>query len=696
MKSEKLSEKRKSGMKKSLKYFLLSLAVAALYSSCLITQQAKTGDMLFQEKKYSEAADLLKTEFAKEQDPAVRGKKAFTIGECYRYSGQPLDAEQWYKTASELGDDSRAKYLYALMLKQNEKYEEAVKAFNDYLKESPFDEEARSEVEACNAAIQWKKADSKTTVTNVDALNSQAFDYAPAPYGKNGIVFTSDRADATGSETYGWTGQKFSDLYISYKDAGGKYGAPTPFSEKINSPFNEGAACFSKDFTECYFTRCGSLLTTNDYCHIFYSYRNGDEWSDPAEILIFSDSCNVSQPFLSADGKELYVSSDVDGGYGGKDLYVLTKNSDGAWSNAQNLGPNINTSGDEVFPQISADGKLLFASNGQEGMGGLDIFSASKLNKQWNSVQNLRSPINSGADDFGLVYEKVKPEDHYKIKSQGYFISDRPGGKGKDDVYFFVEGKIKVFLVKGSVTEKKFAEDGNPNSNVVGFSSMPASEVTLVALDEKGNPIPNSQRTTRSDAKGRFQFLAETDKTYKVSASKQDYFTKSETTNTNDFQKQDKDTVVATVQLVLDKIFKNIQVNISNIYYDYNKANIRPDAAKVLDTLVTVLKENTNVKVEIGSHTDSRGNDAYNMRLSVARAQSVVKYLVDHGIDAANLSAKGYGETQPTNKCLNGVKCTEEEYQANRRTTFKVTAASFSIESSAPQNIVVDSSAIKK
>src|SRR6266513_3096284 len=229
-------------MTKSQGYFLVLIALTIVWSSCLITQQAKTGDMLIQEKKYSEAADLLKTEYGKESDPAVRAKKALIIGECYRLSGQTIEAEQWYKTASETGDDSKAKYLYALMLKTNEKYEEAVKAFNDYLKESPFDEEARSEVEACNLAIQWKKADSKTSVADLDALNSIAFDYAPALYGKNGIVFTSDRTDATGSETYGWTGEKFSDLYVAYKDARGKFGAPLPFSEKINSPYNEGAA----------------------------------------------------------------------------------------------------------------------------------------------------------------------------------------------------------------------------------------------------------------------------------------------------------------------------------------------------------------------------------------------------------------------------------------------------------------------
>jgi len=389
-------------MKMQSFFYLVFSITLLLISSCLITQQAKTGDMLFQEKKYAEASDLLKTEFNNEQDPNIRGKKAFTIAECYRLSGQPLAAEEWYKTAANISDDSRAKYMYAYMLKTNEKYEEAVKAFNAYLKESPFDDEAKSEVEECELAAQWKKTESKTKVTDLTEINSDAFDYSPVIYVKNGLVFTSDRSDATGSETYGWTGEKFSDLYISYRDAKGNFGSPAPFSDKINSDFNEGTIAFNRDLNECYFTRCdagqpvasesNTGTVKNYYCHIYTSIRNGDEWSDPQPVTIFNDSCNVVQPFLSRDGKELYISSDVDGGYGGKDLYVLTKDAEGNWGNPQNLGTNVNTSGDEVFPYVSDDGKLYFASNGQMGMGGLDIFVAMKINKQWNNVQNLRSP----------------------------------------------------------------------------------------------------------------------------------------------------------------------------------------------------------------------------------------------------------------------------------------------------------------
>ena len=548
--------------------------------------------------------------------------------------------------------------------------------------------EARSEVEACNLALQWKNAKSATTIENIDAINSLAFDYAPVFYGKNELVFTSDRSNAAGNDIFGWTGQKFSDLFITTRDEKGNFTEPTAFTDVLNSAYNEGAACFSKDFSECYFTRCGSSQTIDDYCKIFYSYRNGDTWSDPQALLIFNDSTNVSQPFLSADGKELYVSSDADGGYGGKDLYILTKNAEG-WENPQNLGPNINTTGDETFPYLADDGKLYFASNGQMGMGGLDIFSASRVKNQWANVQNLKSPINSGADDFGLTFEKVKPENQYKIKSQGFFTSNRPGGKGHDDIYHFTEEKVKVFIVNGDVVEKKFATENDPNSAITGYAPMENVDVTLNMMDEKATGNTKTQ-TAKSGKNGEFKFLAEAEKTYKVTAAKPDYFSESEQASTIGFTAADKDTVIATVRIILDKIYKNVQVNLSNIYYDYNKANIRADAALVLDTLVILLQENPGVKVEIGSHTDSRGNDAYNMKLSQARAQSVVDYLAQHGIDAQRLSAKGYGESQPVNECLNGVKCTEEQHQANRRTTFKVLSDSFMLESTQPKEIIQD------
>ncbi len=676
-------------MKITGRYLFAFVSLIFLFSSCLITKQTKTGETLFAEKQYTLAADLLQSEFNRESEPSIKAKKAFMIAECYRLNSETESAEKWYKTAFTLNDDPRSQYLYGSMQKSNEKYTEAAATFTEYLKQSPFDDQARSEVEACNMAQQWKNSASGTTITNVEALNSPAYDYAPVFFGKNDLVFTSDRSAAAGNDIYGWTGEKFSDLFLSSKDDKGNFGAPVPFSEVLNSPYNEGASCFSKDFTECYFTRCGSNQTDNDYCKIYYSYKTDDSWSDPQSIQVFNDSSNVSQPFLSADGKELYIAADVDGGYGGKDIYVLTKTAEG-WGNPLNLGPNVNTTGEETFPYLAEDGKLYFASNGQMGMGGLDIFSASRIKNQWGNVQNLKSPVNSGADDLAIMFEKVNPKDQYKIKSQGFFVSNRPGGKGHDDIYHFTEEKVKVYLVSGDVVEKIFEKENNPNSRITGYMPLAAIDVTVNMLDEKGNPVPKSQQVIKADKNGAFRFKAEAEKIYRVSASKPEYFSKSETASTMGFTVIDKDTVTATVRILLDRIYKNVQVNLSNIYYDYNKANIREDAAKVLDTLVVLLHENPAVQVEIGSHTDSRGKDAYNLRLSQARAQSVVDYLVLNGIDPLRLTAKGYGETQPVNGCINGVKCTEEQFQENRRTTFKVLSDTFMLESTRPDEIIVD------
>jgi tetratricopeptide (TPR) repeat protein len=363
----------------------------SLFSVLSYYKTDQNGETLFAEKQYTLAADLLQSEFNKESEPSVKARKAFLIGECYRFSSQTTEAERWYKTAAEINRDPRSEFLYALMLKNNEKYKEASDAFTEYLKESPFDEEARSEVEACNLAQQWIAAKSNYQVTDIEAINSQAYDYAPVLYGKNGLVFTSDRSNASGSEIYGWTGEKFSDLYIAARDQNGNYNAPESFSEVLNSAFNEGAVSFNKDFSECYFTRCGSNQTVNDYCRIYYSYREGDSWTEPQALPIFNDSTNVSQPFLTDDGKELYVSSDADGGYGGKDLYVLTRTAEG-WGSPLNLGPGINTPGDESFPYLDEAGKLYFASNGHLGMGGLDIFSGSHLKNQWGKCSEYEIP----------------------------------------------------------------------------------------------------------------------------------------------------------------------------------------------------------------------------------------------------------------------------------------------------------------
>ncbi len=667
-------------------FFILLFSLTV--SSCFLIQNIKSGETLFQEKKFTVAADKLKSEFDVEPAQDVKARKAFLIGECYRFSNQTLEAERWYKTAQSLNYDAIATYDYALMLKANGKYDDAIEQFKEYIQQVPFNDDASKQLKSTQQALDWQKNPSAYVVKNVEALNSPAFDYAPVLYKDGAIIFTSDRGDAAGTQTYGWTGEKFSDLFYSLPDGNGSYKSSLPLSAVINSKYNEGAVCFNKDFSELFFTRCGTDNITNDYCKIFETTMNATgEWNTPQSLPLFEDSTNVSQPFLTADGKELYFSSDSREGYGGKDLFITRRQADGTWSEPENLGPNINTTGDEAFPYI-ANGKLYFASNGQPGMGGMDIFSATKTGKQWMNPVNLRAPINSAADDFGLILIPVPNERKKEVKETGLFTSTRPGGKGNDDIYSFELPRIKLYQLEVQVKEKVFANPSDPNSPVTGTVALQNAMVSLFDATQAGRL--DSLNRYATDATGKFTLTISPEKIYKLTASKPNYFSKSENFSSLGFSSRDNDTIKESVTIVLDKIYKNVQITLSNIYYDYNKWNIRPDAALVLDTLVTLLNENPTVSVQLGSHTDSRGNDNFNMNLSQKRAQSCVDYLVAHGIAKERLTAKGYGETQLVNGCGNGVPCTEEEHQKNRRTTFQVTGDTMNIDSKEPDKIIVD------
>ena len=677
-----------------MKKLTIIIAAVALLSSCFLAQQGqKTGDVAYTEKQYAVAAGLYEKELsASEPTDPDRARKTYLIAECYRLSSQTQLAEQWYAKAADMTYNvSDAIWWYAEMLKADEKYTDAIQQFNVYSKEQPDKvDDANREIAACKDAIAWAKANTSYTIKNLDKVNSPEYDYAPAVYKDNSMVFTSDRSNSKG--LYGWTGKDYSDLYISKPDGKGGYGDAALFSKALSSPFNDGAACFNKDYTECYFTRCGNADKTNDYCHIFKSVWKADssDWSKPVMIPFFADTFNVSQPCLSPDGKELYFSSDAAGGFGGKDLYVSQRNSDGTWGEAENLGATINTAGEDVFPYVAPDGKLYFSSNGRGGMGGLDIYYTTKTKNGWSVPQNMKYPFNSGGDDFGLVFLPLNSGDKDSIKLKGLFTSNRGGGKGFDDIYMFYIKNVKYYALNGVTLQKQFSTVDDPNSQQTGTTTLAHCEVQLNVIDPQTQQ-PTMVAQTKSDTNGKFMFKIDPEKNYKVTATKPGYFSHSENFSSIGFSK--KDSMVGKVQLVLDKIYTNKMIVIHNIYYDYDKWNIRQDAKKSLDTVVQLLKENPNIKVEIGSHTDQRGSDAYNNDLSQKRAQSVVDYLISQGINEQRLTAHGYGKTQLVVDCN---PCTEEQYQLNRRTTFKVTSADFNLESVQPKNVVVDSSALKK
>jgi len=680
-------------MKIYVKYLFILFSIL-LISSCSATQKIKDGNAAFQQKSYALAANLFKTEFNDEADPKQKAYKAFMTGESYRLSNKTQEAEKWYATALELEyEQPVVKLNYGLMLMANEKYNQAITQFYEYSRDDPFNKQKALELaKACKEASKWQSARSNMTLTNLSYINTDANEYAPVFFKNKDLVFTSDKFDALGGDTYNWTGEKFSDIFISKREANGEYRTNVSFSPQINSGFNDGTPAFNENFDLMYFTRCGSQGKKDDFCKIYESTFDGAYWSNPIPVNLFGDTVNTGTPWLSKDGNTMIFAADVPAaGYGGKDLYITTYEENN-WTTPRNLGNEINTQGDEMFPYVDDEGTLYFSSSGHPGMGGLDIFSAQKSGKIWKNVVNLKPPINSGADDFAIIFEKIKPKDENDpVRSSGYFSSSREGGKGGDDLYHFLLANENIFRLDGIVLEKIFENPADPNSKVIDFEPLPGTLLTLKKY-EGGLKLID---TVLADKFGKFGFDLEPNSNYKLAAEKENYFTQSQEVTTRGLRDLENILITIKVRVLMERIYEEKEIVIENIYYDYDSTVLRADSKPILDTIVTLLNENPEVIVEIGSHTDSRGSDEYNMVLSQGRAESVVRYMIEKGIDPKRVRAKGYGETKLVNNCGNDIPCTEEEHQRNRRTTFKVLSEKLVIESITPDSIRVDEAPTK-
>ncbi|MGC3966921.1 MAG: OmpA family protein [Pirellulales bacterium] len=333
-----------------------------------------------------------------------------------------------------------------------------------------------------------------------------------------------------------------------------------------------------------------------------------------------------------------------------------------------------------MFPWVDERGNLYYASNGFPGMGGLDIFRAHKTRRGFDKAANLRYPINSGGDDFGFVIERTKPRSlNDSIITVGFFTSNRKGGKGGDDIYSFGEKWVNLYVLQGLVEAKIYADSTNPDSEILGL--VPVEKATIIIQSS------TDSFTVSSDSVGRFTANLKAEMDYKITYTKPTYFAKNDYVTTKGKRSSDSTTIIIPTYGELEKIFPQKQILIPNIYYDYDKATLRPESKLVLDSILSFFSDNPDLKIEIGSHTDARGSDEYNQKLSQERAQSVVDYLIENGVSSERLQAHGYGETQLVNRCGNGVDCTEEEHQQNRRTTFRVVGMGLVIESATPENI---------
>ena len=667
-----LADSKPSNM--NFRSLIFLFLVFAFIASCKYTQKITTGKMAFERMQYAVAVDLLQKEYKKEESRVEKGKLAFMLGESYKKMNKPTSSISWYKTAfdNQYGVDALKEYAYGL--KKNEQYQEAMGAFKELGIEIGSPYEYRKEITACKIAIDWKKQGKERAEYEIELakFNSTSAEYAPTMYEGNQLVITSDRSASTGDDTYNWTGNNFSDLFIVNPNSN----SVEAFDKNINTPNNEGTVCFNNDFTEMYFTRCFDEEDKDYFCKLMMSTREGNSWSVPIVLNFTQQNINYGHPALSEDGGSLYFAANHPEGWGGYDIYVSERTPDG-WDEPRLLGRNINTPADEKFPSLDGD-TLYFSSEGHTGMGGLDIFKTYKTNKnKWAPPHNLKAPINSGADDFGFVIDPGFRKSKDEIKA-GYFSSSRVDGEGNDDIYRFVKVVLpplpKVeeppkeivykMILEGYVLEKIFAEAGNPNSKVLGRKPLGDSKVDIM--------VGNTKKTVTVGEDGMFSLELDEETDYNFFASHEGYLNNSERFSSKGIAKDPNNPITKyEVEIVLDKIFKDKEITLENIYYDFDQWFIRDDAKPTLNELANTLLENPTVRIEMASHTDCRGNPGYNRNLSQKRAQSAVDYLIERGVAIDRLEAKGYGENAPAVDCLCS-RCTEVEHQANRRTTFKV------------------------
>ncbi len=673
--------------------FCLLMVCLLFVASCKLFEVPTDATTAYQNKQYSVASKLLIEEYNKESDLIKKSNIAYQIGESFRMVNNTKSAETWYAKALDYSSEPAVLFKSGLMLKANGKYKEAIGQFREYALNNPIDAvRATKERQACQQALEWQKAKTDYKILPLQGINSMASDYAPVLYSNKQLVFTSDRDESVGDDQFGWTGNKYSDLFVADFLNEVTYENPVQFGDSINTAFNEGVVSFTSDFNTIYFTACGSPNEKDDFCQIYVTSKGEEgKWRTPIQVVLFEeDTINVGHPYITPNGKELYFAADAPDSYGDKDIYMSTVTPEGLWSYPKNLGPEINTENYEGFPYIGTDGRLYFASNGHYGMGGLDIYRADREKKRWTNIENLKAPINSSADDFGIMFFPfIEPAMMDKIEAVGYLSSARNGGKGGDDIYKFVleipeeppvvvvdtpkisvpvVPKEPIYVLEGKVFQKILANPEDPNSGVVRREPIPTAVVEILGLS--ANSRIGKRLVTDDD--GFFSLKVEKDTDYKVRASSAGFLASSVNASTKGKTAAPGETVKTYVEITLDRVFIQKSVNLQNIYYDLDKWFIREDAKPALSQVASVMLENATLVVEMGSHTDSRGKDSYNLELSQKRANSAVDYLTSKGIERGRLMAKGYGETQLTNECEDGVQCGEEQHQANRRTTFKV------------------------
>ncbi len=636
-------------IKKFTRFFFLLLAFYLL-PIMLFSDDIKKADKLYRQLDYKYALEIY--EKIMQSNPSMG--IAERIASCYRLMNNTEAAEIWYKKVIEYPESEASNYKYcADALKQNGKYDEAASYYSLWgNKDSQYKAEAQRQANMCEVAKTWAlNPDIGAKLENTISFNSSNSDFSPTRIG-NQLYFVSDRFQNGNKKEkiFGWTGNPYLKIYVS--DITSQ--AVDLLEGNINKGYHSGPMAFYPSADTLIFTRAippsANDKTTHGKQMLILAVKKKNKWLEKSKLTFdLKSKFSMQHPALSPDGQVLYFVSDMPGGFGGMDLYFSEKQADGTWSKPQNCGKEVNTPMDEAFPSVRQDGKFYFASSGHIGMGGLDIFSADGDKNSFKNVENLRAPINSPKDDFGIVFN-----DDLKT---GYLSSNRTGGVGLDDIYKFTIGikaepkKELLFAVNGMVVEKG---SNNPIADV---------EVLLI------NSNTGAERKIKSDAQGLFKFDLDKETDYIIRGNPLQYFTSQ---SGNISTKGAKQSTLYEVRFELERSKDVFTVKLNNIFYDFNKWNIRADAVADLEKVNKFLADMPTVGMELLAHTDSRGSAKYNMALSQKRANSAKDYLVNAGTAADRLNAIGKGETELLNQCADGVKCTAIQHQQNRRTEFKI------------------------
>lgn len=615
-------------------------ALLVLLVSACANQQFKKGLKSYDNLAYADAITQL--EKALEKD-STNAEAIITLADAYRLTNDYGKAEKMYQKVVTLPESkSEHKLQYARILMSANKHDQAANMLRLYLKDKPDDNVAKSLLEASNYIELFKEDTGAYQLTELPLLTNASM-MSPVKY-KSGIAYAAERVG--GGKTNPWTGYTYYSIYHTQME-NDQWQPQSKIMQGVSGKYHEGPITFNAAQDHAVITRSnyksGSKLESNEEdinnFGLFETRLVEGKWTDPKPMPFNSTEYSVGHGSLSADGKTLYFTSDMPGGHGKSDLYVSTFDGT-SWSNPTNLGPTINTAGSEVFPTLHKDSVLYFSSDGQPSLGGLDIFKTTKAGSKWSTPSNMNFPINSTADDFTIL---INEDD-----TTGFLTSNR---KGNDRIFHFVKAPPSL-EVSGIATMKETAE--------------PISGVTITLI----NKTDGTEQTVVTGADGTFDFDLLADKEYRVTGEKDGLFTQSHEFSTIGKTRSEK----IKLEFEMDQVVIGGDppkfYTVDNIYYDYDRSNIRPDAAKELNKLATLLKDNPTLIIELHSHTDSRASAEYNMNLSNQRAKAAVDFLVSKGIAKSRLKHKGFGESQLKNHCKDDVECSEEEHQENRRTEF--------------------------